>query len=84
MLIFHFLSSSVYYKLYLSKVEVNGVSIQSKSLNEVVPLLQNPSDLSSIQDQGIKLKLARLISIPERPELYALTARRNSNGESSG
>ena len=71
------------YKLYLSKVEVNGVSIQSKSLNEVVPLLQNTPD-QSIQDQGIKLKLARLISIPERPELYALTARRNSNGESSG
>ena len=75
------MSSSVYYKLYLSKVEVNGVSIQSKSLNEVVPLLQNTPD-QSIQDQGIKLKLARLISIPERPELYALTARRNSNGES--
>ena len=71
------------YKLYLSKVEVNGVSIQTKSLNEVVPLLQNTPD-QSIQDQGIKLKLARLISIPERPELYALTARRNSNGESSG
>ena len=69
------------YKLYLSKVEVNGVSIQSKSLNEVVPLLQNTPD-QSIQDQGIKLKLARLISIPERPELYALTARRNSNGDS--
>ena len=69
------------YKLYLSKVEVNGVSIQSKSLNEVVPLLQNQPD-QLIQDQGIKLKLARLISIPERPELYALTARRNSNGES--
>ena len=74
----------VYKLFFFSKVEVNGVSIQTKSLNEVVPLLQNPSDLSSIQDQGIKLKLARLISIPERPELYALTARRNSNGESSG
>ena len=34
-------------------------------------------------DNGIKLKLARLISIPERPELYALTARRNSNGNNN-
>ena len=73
----------VYKLFFFSKVEVNGVSIQTKSLNEVVPLLQNTPD-QSIQDQGIKLKLARLISIPERPELYALTARRNSNGESSG
>ena len=71
----------VYKLFFFSKVEVNGVSIQTKSLNEVVPLLQNTPD-QSIQDQGIKLKLARLISIPERPELYALTARRNSNGDS--
>lgn len=55
-------------------VEVNGHSIQGKSLNEVIPLLQ-----TSEQDQGVKLKLARLISIPERPELYS--SRRNS-GES--
>ena len=57
-------------------VEVNGQSIQNKSLNEVVPLLQSNPD----PENGIKLKLARLISIPERPELYALTTRRNSNG----
>ena len=81
---FTFFSSDllfVYKLFFFSKVEVNGVSIQTKSLNEVVPLLQNTPD-QSIQDQGIKLKLARLISIPERPELYALTARRNSNGDS--
>ena len=57
-------------------VEVNGQSIQNKSLNDVVPLLQSNPD----PENGIKLKLARLISIPERPELYALTTRRNSNG----
>ena len=58
-------------------VEVNGQPIQGKSLNDVILLLQNSHD----QDQGVKLKLARLISIPERPELYSLVNRRNS-GES--
>lgn len=57
-------------------VEINGQAIQGKSLNEVICLLQKPD-----QDQGVKLKLARLISIPERPELYSLANRRNS-GES--
>ena len=58
-------------------VEVNGHPIQGKSLNDVILLLQNSHD----QEQGVKLKLARLISIPERPELYSLVNRRNS-GES--
>ena len=57
-------------------VEVNGHPAQGKSLNEVIALLQ-----SSDHEQGVKLKLARLISIPERPELYSLANRRNS-GES--
>lgn len=57
-------------------VEINGKAIQGRSLNEVISLLQKPD-----QDQGVKLKLARLISIPERPELYSLANRRNS-GES--
>ena len=55
-------------------VEVNGHPVQGKCLNDVVPLLQT----SNAQDQGVKLKLARLISIPERPELYSLAQRRNS------
>ena len=41
----------------------------------------NGAHLSHDQEQGVKLKLARLISIPERPELYSLVNRRNS-GES--
>ena len=57
-------------------VEVNGHPIQGKSLNDVIMLLQTED-----QEQGVKLKLARLISIPERPELYSLVNRRNS-GES--
>ena len=44
-------------------VEVNSIGVQGKSLNEVIPMLQD-QDL-------VKLKLARLISIPERPDLYS-------------
>ena len=53
-------------------VEVNGIPVQGKSLNDVIPMLQDQD-----QDQ-VKLKLARLISIPERPDLYS----RRLSGES--
>ena len=55
-------------------VEVNGHPIQGKNLNEVISLLQNHD-----RELGIKLKLARLISIPERPELCSIGNRRNSS-----
>ncbi len=56
-------------------VEVNGHPVQGKTLGEVIPLLHNEND------QGVvKVKLARLISIPERPELYS---SRRSSGESN-
>jgi C-terminal processing protease CtpA/Prc len=57
-------------------MEVNGHPVQGKCLNEVIPLLHTD------QDAGVKLKLARLISIPERPELYSLTSARRNSGES--
>ncbi|CAB4068880.1 GRIP [Lepeophtheirus salmonis] len=40
-------------------MEINGTPIHDKSLNEVIPLLQSSHEV-------IKLKLARLIAIPER------------------
>ena len=40
-------------------VEVNGVSVRGKTLKEAIPLLQNSGDL-------VKLKLTRVVSIPER------------------
>lgn len=40
-------------------VEINGEEVREKSLNQVIPMLQQKSTI-------IKLKLARLISIPER------------------
>eukprot|EP00096_Caligus_rogercresseyi_P005691 TRINITY_DN21671_c0_g1_i1.p1 TRINITY_DN21671_c0_g1~~TRINITY_DN21671_c0_g1_i1.p1 ORF type:complete len:258 (+),score=94.66 TRINITY_DN21671_c0_g1_i1:198-971(+) len=42
-------------------MEINGTPIHDKSLNEVIPLLQ-----SSSGSEDVKLKLARLIAIPER------------------
>jgi hypothetical protein len=52
--------------------EVNGVEVRGKSLNEVIPMLQVSSDV-------IRLKLARLMSIPER-DFNATTLGRNSGG----
>ena len=40
-------------------VEVNGSEVRDKSLNDVIPMLQG-------SDEVIRLKLARLMSIPER------------------
>ena len=40
-------------------VEVNGISVKGKTLKEAIPLLQNAGDL-------VKLKLTRVVSIPER------------------
>ena len=40
-------------------VEVNGSEVRDKSLNDVIPMLQG-------SDEVIRLKLARLVSIPER------------------
>ena len=40
-------------------VEVNGLSVRGKTLKEAIPLLQNAGDL-------VKLKLTRVVSIPER------------------
>ncbi len=51
--------------------EVNGVEVRGKSLNEVIPMLQQSGEV-------IKLKLARLMSIPER-DFNATTLGRNSN-----
>ena len=40
-------------------VEVNGMSVRGKTLKEAIPLLQEAGDL-------VKLKLTRVVSIPER------------------
>ena len=40
-------------------VEVNGVNVKGKSLSEAIPLLQNAGSL-------VKLKLTRVVTIPER------------------
>ena len=40
-------------------VEVNGVNVKGKTLSEAIPLLQNAGKL-------VKLKLTRVVSIPER------------------
>merc|ERR1719495_178028 len=40
-------------------VEVNGVNVKGKSLSEAIPLLQNAGNL-------VKLKLTRVVTIPER------------------
>ena len=53
-------------------LEVNGVSVTSKSLNEVIPLLQESN--GNMAENVIKLKLARLISIPERDFSAGLAA----------
>ena len=53
-------------------LEVNGVSVTSKSLNEVIPLLQESN--GNTAENVIKLKLARLISIPERDFSAGLAA----------
>ena len=44
---------------YSQLVEVNGSEVRDKSLNDVIPMLQG-------SDEVIRLKLARLMSIPER------------------
>ena len=40
-------------------VEVNGINVKGRSLGEAIPLLQNAGNL-------VKLKLTRVVSIPER------------------
>ena len=40
-------------------VEVNGINVKGRSLGEAIPLLQNAGSL-------VKLKLTRVVSIPER------------------
>jgi hypothetical protein len=55
-------------------VEVDGVKVQGRSLNQVVDMLQRrriSQDAESPQGECIiKLKLSRLLSIPEREPIY--------------
>ena len=53
-------------------VEVNGAEVRDKSLNDVIPLLQG----SGGDGEVIRLKLARLMSIPER-DFNATLSRSN-------
>ena len=57
---------------YSQLVEVNGSEVRDKSLNDVIPMLQG-------SDEVIRLKLARLMSIPERD--FNATMSRSSRYE---
>ena len=56
-------------------VEVNGSEVRDRSLNEVIPMLQG-------SDEVIRLRLARLMSIPERD--FNATMSRSSRYAQSG
>ena len=55
-------------------MDVNGVDVSPLSLNSVIPLLQDGGDDGNV----VRIKLARLISIPERDNIGS--SRANKEG----
>ena len=66
----------LYEKVNDQLLEVDGKGVSDMCLKEVLPLLQEPCN------DVIKLKLARLISIPERD--FSGTLRRNNKHSGDG